>query len=156
MFSRQTKATRWCSSRGKETNLMNIWFSNSVSLITAITNLGDAFSASIYGSTTSKIFIEFIKEFGKFLLDRNGLHLFKCLIIMNNASVHRSTLMKNYFNENHLNVVFLPAYSPELAPVERYFSMLKKKVIRNSYGLQANWRSEKGSNLLKKIYATNF
>ena len=55
------------------------------------------------------------------------------LIVMDNVSIHRLSMMKKYFNEKHLKVAFLPTYSEELAHVERYFFMLKKKVIIISY-----------------------
>ena len=50
MFSRSTKASRSWSIKGQETKLMNICFSNSTSLIAAITSLGDAFSVDTTGS----------------------------------------------------------------------------------------------------------
>ena len=45
MFSRSTKATYIWSLKRKESKLMNIWFSNSASLITAKASLGDIFAA---------------------------------------------------------------------------------------------------------------
>ena len=45
-FSRLTKATRCWSTKGKEAIIENICFSNSTSLITAITTFGDVFAAS--------------------------------------------------------------------------------------------------------------
>ena len=43
MFSRSTKASCSWSIKGQETKLMNTSFTNSTSLITVITSLGDAF-----------------------------------------------------------------------------------------------------------------
>ena len=53
-FSRLTKTTRRWSEIGKETKLANIWFSNSISLITGITTFGDVFSVGINGSIIVK------------------------------------------------------------------------------------------------------
>ena len=48
-FSRLTKTNRCWSTKGNETIIENICFSNSTSLITAITTFGDVFAASTTG-----------------------------------------------------------------------------------------------------------
>ena len=95
-FSRLTKTTRSWSEIGKETKLANIWFSNSMSLITGITTFGDVFSVGINGSITSQIFIEYLNNLDSFLQRKVGVFLSNCLIIMDNASVHRSKKMKEF------------------------------------------------------------
>ena len=150
MFSRLTKTSRSWSQKGREMNLMNICFSNSTSLITAITTFGDVFTANINGSVTSEVFIQYLKELECFLIRKIGVLLSNWLLIMDNASIHRSSKMKEFIEEKKLSVAYIPAYSPELAPVERYFSMLKRLVTKQSSGLQVNWKSEKSRCLLKQ------
>ena len=58
--------------------------------------------------------------------------------------------MKELIEEKKLSVAYIPAYSPELAPVERYFSMFKRLVTKQSLGLQVNWKSEKSRCLFKQ------
>ena len=36
---------------------------------------------------------------------------------MDNASIHRSSKMKEFIEDKKLSVAYIPAYSPELAPV---------------------------------------
>ena len=62
MFSKLTKTCRSWSQKGREINLMNISFSNSTSLITAITIFGDVFTTNINGFVTSEVFIQNLKE----------------------------------------------------------------------------------------------
>ena len=58
--------------------------------------------------------------------------------------------MKEYISNKDLNVVYLPAYSPEMAPIERYFSMLKRLVIKQSSGLQIDWKSKSSDKILEE------
>ena len=141
MFSRSTKASYSWSKKGKESTLMNIWFSNSTSLITAITSNGDVFAVDTNGSITSKILIKFIDELEIFLMEKAKISISSWLIILDNASTHRSNIMKKYINEKNLKIAYIPAYSPELAPVEKYFSMLKRIVIKKTTGMQINWKT---------------
>ena len=58
--------------------------------------------------------------------------------------------MKEYISNKNLNVAYLPAYSPEMAPIERYFSMLKILVIKQSSGLQIDWKSKSSDKILEE------
>ena len=148
MFTRTTMASRSWSVKGKENNLMNICFSNSTSLMTAITSFGDVLSAETRGSVTSKHFIKFLVKLKSFIYDTIGLWMHKWLIIVDNASTHRSREVKDYIEENKLNFAYIPAYSPEMAPVEKYFSILKRVVIKKTTGQQVNWRGDKTKDIL--------
>ena len=55
--------------------------------------------------------------------------------------------MKKYIEEKNLNFAFIPPYSPEMAPVERYFSLLKRVVAKKTTGLQINWKSDKSKTI---------
>ena len=58
----------------------------------------------------------FLKELQKFY---NGYHL---IIVWDNASFHKSKKLVN----QDLSIKFLPSYSPELNPVERFFQEMRK------------------------------
>lgn len=75
MFSRLTKTSRSRSQKGRKMNLMNICFSNSTSLITAIITFGDVFTANINGSVISEVFIQYLKELDCFLIRKIGVLL---------------------------------------------------------------------------------
>ena len=77
MFSRSTKASHSWSTKGKEWALMNIWYSNSTSLITAITSNGDVFAADTNGSVTGKMLIKFIDELEIFLWQNSKISISK-------------------------------------------------------------------------------
>ena len=71
-------------------------------------------------------------------------------IILDNASTHRCALMKKYIEEKNLHFAFISPYSPEMVPVERYFSLLKRVVAKKTTGLHINWRSDKSKTILQK------
>jgi transposase len=58
----------------------------------------------------------------------------KLHIILDNARYHYSVKVKAYLESNsRINLVFLPAYSPELNLIERVWRYFKKNVLYNKY-----------------------
>lgn len=70
---------------------------------------------------------QFLKQFLQQLQANNPSK--KLLIILDNARFHISKYIKDYLR-NHKNIVmfFLPTYSPEYNPIERFWLWLKQKV----------------------------
>lgn len=55
-------------------------------------------------------------------------------IILDNARYHYSKAVKAYLKDNNkINLVFLPSYSPELNLIERLWRFFKKNVLYNQY-----------------------
>ena len=55
-------------------------------------------------------------------------------IILDNARYHYSKVVKDWVEENdRINLVFLPVYSPELNLIERLWRFFKKNVLYNKY-----------------------
>ena len=49
-------------------------------------------------------------------------------IVMNNASFHRKKQLYEICNKYEVNLIFLPPYSPELNPIEKYWFVLKLRI----------------------------
>ena len=49
------------------------------------------------------------------------------ILIMDNAGFYKSVLVKIALRERNIPLKFLVPYSPELNPIEEFFSMLKSK-----------------------------
>lgn len=63
---------------------------------------------------------------------------FGMVIIMDNASFHRKAALKVLAEKAGVSVVFLPAYSPDFNPIEKYWACLKskiRKIIKNCNSL---------------------
>lgn len=56
------------------------------------------------------------------------------IIILDNARIHISKYIQQYLSKNeNIRLFFLPTYSPEYNPIERFWLWLKRKV----YGLKS-------------------
>jgi hypothetical protein len=53
------------------------------------------------------------------------------VIIMDNASIHKSDEIRNMVEAQGMRIVFLPAYSPDLNPIEEAFSSIKSWIRTN-------------------------
>jgi transposase len=59
----------------------------------------------------------------------------KIYLILDNARWHRSKYLKAFFKAKwkRLIFIFLPAYSPELNPIERIWRVTRRKITHNRY-----------------------
>jgi transposase len=59
----------------------------------------------------------------------------KIYLILDNARWHRSKDLKDFFeaNQDRLVFIFLPAYSPELNPIERVWRITRRMITHNRY-----------------------
>jgi transposase len=59
----------------------------------------------------------------------------KTTVIIDNASFHKSEKIKNLISAAGCNLIFLPPYSPDLNPIEKYWHKLKtiiRKIMRDA------------------------
>ena len=82
--------------KGRKQIIKNICFRNSCSLITAILTTGGVLAAKSTGWINSSIFIDFLKELVKFIKDKEQFEQENYLIMLDNASIHRSDCVKAY------------------------------------------------------------
>jgi putative transposase len=59
------------------------------------------------------------------------------VVIMDNASYHKSKRLQNLFEKYGHKLVFLPPYSPELNPIENIWGTIKSN-LRNYYDYSVN------------------
>jgi transposase len=52
---------------------------------------------------------------------------------MDNAAYNRSCKVKELAAELGITLIFLPAYSPNLNPIERLWKFFKKKILYNKH-----------------------
>lgn len=76
--------------------------------------------------TTSKIFVDFLKQ-----IMRNHPNR-KIIIVTDNYSTHNSKYVDNFVNENKnkIAIYYLPTYSPELNPDEQVWKYLKNVKLK--------------------------
>jgi transposase len=57
----------------------------------------------------------------------------KIHVILDNAKYHYSKEVRDFVSNSKINLVYLPAYSPELNLIERLWRVFKKNVLYNKY-----------------------
>ncbi|CEJ62928.1 Putative Transposase [Penicillium brasilianum] len=89
---------------------------------------GIVLSRVFQGSTDATLFADFIEQ----LLRHCGRWPEpKSVIVMDNASFHRSDRIEEMCSDAGVKLVYLPPYSPDLNPIEEFFSELKAFIKRN-------------------------
>lgn len=87
-------------------------------LLSAITSEGLLMQKVIVGSAKAVDFAAFILDFP----------VTQCTkVLLDNASIHKSKVVKEAFDRMGLSQVFTAPYSPEWNPVELYFSEIKRQ-----------------------------
>jgi hypothetical protein len=81
------------------------------------------------GGTKSDHYFNFIKS----CLDVMDKHEeFKGnYLIMDNAPIHTNGDIQNYIERRRYGCIYLPSYSPELNPIEQFWSVCKSKVKKH-------------------------
>ena len=89
---------------------------------------GILFSRVFQGSTDAAVFEDFI---GQLLRHCGRWPEPKSVLVMDNASFHHSDRIEEMCIEAGVKLVYLPPYSPDLNPIEEFFSELKAYIRRN-------------------------
>lgn len=53
-------------------------------------------------------------------------------LIMDNAPIHQSKQIEEEIIKRNYRCIYLPPYSPELNPIEQFWSVVKSKIKRNN------------------------
>ena len=97
-------------------------------ILPAYTQDGILFSCIFQGSTDASLFEDFIEE----LLCHCGKYPGpNSVLVMDNASFHHSDRIKQLCSQARVQLVYLPPYSPDLNPIEEFFSELKAFIRRH-------------------------
>lgn len=76
------------------------------------------------GHTNSEVFMAWLDKILLPIWNENDI------LIMDNASWHKTKKVLNFLEENRIKYIFQPPYSPDLNPIEHYWANMKRK-IRN-------------------------
>lgn len=82
---------------------------------------------SIAGSVDAKEVIRFLKDIKRHLQGK------KLLLFMDGLPAHRAKIVQSYIRSERswLRVIRLPAYAPEMNPIEYLWGMMKKTYLAN-------------------------
>ncbi|KAG0438494.1 hypothetical protein DMUE_3054 [Dictyocoela muelleri] len=99
-----------------------------VSLISAITRNEVLYLICVVGRVDSEKYKDFFEGLINKCTDKNIIG--NCVFVMDNARIHNSNNMRNFYVSNNLTIQFLSPYSYMLNPIEFGFSKIKACVRR--------------------------
>ena len=73
--------------------------------------------------------LDYLRELVRFIKESEKVETRNYQIIFDNTSVQCAKFVREYMKSEHMNISFIPPYSPELAHIEHYISKLKQEVI---------------------------
>lgn len=76
-------------------------------------------------------------------------------LVMDNAPIHSSIDIGKYIHSRGYRCVYLPPYSPELNPIEQFWSVVKSKVKRNKF-LEKESLMTRVSEACDSLYMSDF
>lgn len=103
--------------------------SKNVSVCAALMKSGLVYFKISNSSFNSTKFSEFLRDLVG-IVKRSGV--LNGIIIMDNASIHKSEEQRVFLNSEGFERLFLPAYSPQLNPIEELFSKWKNIISRRN------------------------
>lgn len=75
--------------------------------------------------------VEFLKK-----LEAANAKYSKLYLICDNAGYHKGKKVKEFLEKSKIKLIFLPAYSPNLNPIERLWKVMHENVTYNKYYLK--------------------
>ena len=149
-FTTEVSNNRSWLKRGINCEIFSQKYSGAVSVVLAINSDGDYLAAALKERLNSNIFIEFLKIMNLWI-ESNDLKFYKrVLVLLDNCPIHRSSKTIQYMRTTKLWYMFLPVYTPSLAPVELVFANLKRRIAWIDTNEITNWNSIEGTKILKK------
>ena len=135
--------------KGKPVEWRNASFTESISWVLAICSNGSWLWFLSNQTIDGKTFVWFTKILDNWLKLYENFGYNEVIIILDNWSIHKGKLTQGLLKKLSYKVFYIPAYSPEFAPVEMSFSLLKRTLSESNKnkGIKLSFRQN-----LTKIY----
>ena len=149
-FNVSMRRNRGWSRRGSPANVnVSTIRSKNYSVCAAISSEGILIHEVRDKAYTGRSFANFIEDLLKKLDEMN---LMNCVVVMDNATIHRVGETKRLFDNTGHTIHYLPPYSPFLNPIENCFSKWKAFVKRSSCRNESEllWAIEQGISVVSR------
>ena len=100
-------------------------------------------------TTNSEIFNHYLIKMNDWINKNKLFGYSKVIILLNNWPYHKSKRTIDKIKNINLNLMFLPPYSPSLAPIELIFGLIKQRLCKQLVGAKLNLNSK---DVPKKIF----
>ena len=131
-INRHIKCNFSWSLKGISKEAINSPFSGFISLIMAIWSNGAWMAYMTNQSIDGNKFSTFLSNLSKWIKNSKNFGYDNVIIILDNSSVHKTKEVKSRFSKMKAKVLYLAPYSPQFAPIEMYFGLLKRYLWRIS------------------------
>ena len=103
------------------------------------------------GTTNSKSFILYLLILSSLVKMSFKNIEFPIIWVVNNSTVHTTENTKSAAKHKEIEINLLPPYWPHLAPVERIFGWIKKKIWREEDGHPLNFSKASGKRAIANV-----
>ena len=168
-FNRHIKNSYSWSRKGVPTEAKNSPFTGSINCLMAILSSGQWLLLLTNKTSNSEKFVLFLNKLNSWISANEGFGYKDILITLDNWSIHKSKEVTQILKELNFNVIYLPAYTPQFAPIEMWFSKVKgnlrqiwaTKIVSLTLKLSYNYlfdalkkiKSEYIKSLFKEMYS---
>ena len=91
-----------------------------ISLCGIISQAGFEYYRLIEGAFNGELFIDFLRD-----AENSGLFRNNPILVLDNVRFHHCAEVERFCGESNIELLFLPAYSPDMNPIENVFSVIK-------------------------------
>ena len=132
-INRNTKLNYSWSVIGMNKEIKIASLTGSISIIMSIFSNGCWFAMLWNTNTNSQVFLHYISKINEWLNCNKLFGYDNIYMILDNCSYHKSSETIKQLWNSEMKIVFLPPYSPSLAPIELIFEWIKIKTMQKSY-----------------------
>ena len=153
-FGRSIKANYSWLPKGSTYPIINTNWEGRVNLIFGLFSNGRWIAIiqdEIGTEKTFQIFLIFLKKYVDSWHEDNGKPL---RVILDNASIHLTESVQKMAQIVSIELNFLPPYSPNLAPVEMIFGVIKRKLLSTKWKEKISFSKPSGRRTLVDILKT--
>ena len=136
--------------KGKSGKINNTMFEGSMSILSAISSDGWSFTGLFHWTIDKTMFIKFLENLFRYLEMYDFHSINQTVFIMDNVPYQKTKWVKEVLLEWKANAIYIPPYSPELAPVELLFRSLKAKMKKVKWIKSVSIISQKGIDIVWK------
>lgn len=119
----------WAPKGPKRVNALPFSKGEKYSILPAFTIDGFPCYEILQASFTSAMFFYFVRN--TLLPQCNPFPASRSVIVMDNAQVHRHSIIRDIIEEAGCKLIMLPPYSPDYNPIEMAFSIMKQWIARH-------------------------
>ena len=150
-INRNTKLNYSWSVIGMNKEIKNASLTGSISIIMSIFSNGCWFAMLWNTNTNSQVFLHYISKINEWLNCNKLFGYDNIYMILDNCSYHKSSETIKQLWNSEMKIVFLPPYSPSLAPIELIFGWIKRKLCKNLIGTKLSLDSKEASNAIFNV-----